>query len=117
MNRKSTTARNIVESIKNKMVEVEEVELNFKNMDKSEIIESNVFVNELRNFSNLDLFCDSIDFEYEFICKDKEIDNERLMILCGYKNYKYPYYINFILKLNKDVCKSLVDLEQVLVKK
>lgn len=100
------------------MVEVETVEVEHKYTNETKFLKPKIFIEELQNFSKLDLFCDVIAFEYDFICKDeKNIDNEHLIILCGHKNYECPYCIEVILKLNRDMCKSLADLEEVLIEK
>lgn len=117
MRGKSTTANCIMEAINNRMVKVTNVELYHKNSHESKTIQPNVFVNELKSLCGLDLFNEMADFEYKLICNQEQIDNERIQILCGYKNYIFPYCINLILNLDKDICKSLNDLEQLLSKK
>lgn len=107
MNNNPTTIKCIMKAIEEKMAIFTEVELHHKNSDKSKIIQSDIFVNELKSLSNLNLFNNTIDFEYELICNDNQIDNEQIKILCGYKNYIFPFYINAILRLNKNVCKSI----------
>lgn len=117
MKKELTTANCIMEAIDNKMVKVTDVELYYKNSHELKTIQPNIFVDELKSLCKLELFNEMADFEYELICTQEQIDNERIKILCGYKNYVFPYCINFVLNLNKNVCKSLNDLEKILSKK
>lgn len=117
MKKELTTANCIMTAINNKMVKVTEVKFYHKNLHESKTIQPNVFVDELKTLCSLKLFNEMADFEYELICTHEQIENERIQILCGYKNYVFPYCINFILNLDKDVYKSLNDLEQILSKK
>lgn len=113
MKRKTITANGIIESIKNDMVIVENVELCYKNVNRIENLESSKFISDLESLSKTDIFSKSIDFEYEYIYDGKSVSNDKLKIVCNYENCYAPYYITAILKLNGK-CNLLEDLIQIL---
>lgn len=59
-----TSARNIINAIKESMVTVISVELHYKDEDKTESITPEAFISDLEFYNESGIFADSLDFKY-----------------------------------------------------
>lgn len=73
MIKRPTSARNLMQAIKDNMVTVTNAVLYYKDADKAESITTEAFISDLEFYSESGIFADSIDFRYFRTGKEKLI--------------------------------------------
>ena len=62
--KRPTSARNLIQAIKDKVVTVTSIELYHKDEDRTESITPEAFISDLEFYDESGIFADSIDFKY-----------------------------------------------------